>query len=719
MAVKLSRVLSVVIIAAWTATACSSMTDSPNLRPNSIPALARAVAPVAGTDICGKPILDSPWSYSGQPGTFNVRNEPKGLPTIGVKKSNFPWATKIIVVPAGNNTRTAAALARYQVNKAVIYFEPGVHEIMDGMYTGHNSAYVGGYTRTAGKAILDGVDGATNGTGRGGNRLSASASSSGNNVYDTWEYLTIRNYTSSLNNSIMGNVNGGGSDVGDVYKYLSIGPDQYGYAGINIAPRRGMDSGGGYAIDAGSNTTIEYSCLTQNAQGAFNISNAANVTISHNDINRNGLGIYPDVSGPGGSPFSCGCSGGGKIFYSLDANFVDNYVHDNYNVGVWFDTDNAGANISGNYISSNWGDGIRYESSYNSNISGNTLVGNGWASNGKWPAGLHDAACFDGISCTNGFGPLTGQGGGNPYAAVDLSNSGGNGNLHTRYQGQLLVENNVLRNNFGGLKIYTDTNRYPDNIDNDSACSLPLGALNRNNSSVYYKQGAVLVTGGDATISGDTVQSADGTTTICAAYGEAVDEGPESIVRAPSVGMAVFNQNSGAFLGTVTGVTSAHEFTLSISPAAASGVSLMLSAYGGCGPADYYGGGFNVMSGKPVAKYWDNCIWGSRSITVKGNVFMTNAATVTGCGTRTNMCGLMEDAGFNAGVPKLMQFFDPYETYIAKASGGLGNMWSGNTYVWSGNAVGWQFMAGAQGHVISRTEWQQAPYRQDARSVFK
>ncbi len=97
------------------------------------------------------------------------------------------------------------------------------------MYTGHNTAYVGGYTAAAGKAVLDGVDGATGGTGMGGARLADSTPSSGNNVYDTWEYLTIRNFTSSLNNSVMGNVNGGASDVGDSYEYDTIGPNEYGF----------------------------------------------------------------------------------------------------------------------------------------------------------------------------------------------------------------------------------------------------------------------------------------------------------------------------------------------------------------------------------------------------------------------------------------------------------------------------------------------------------
>jgi hypothetical protein len=681
------------------------------------PAINEVGPPSAGTAICGTPVLDSPWGYAGAPGTFTGANEPGGLPTIGSAKSTFPRATEIIVVPPGDNTQ-AAAQADYQVNDAVIYFEPGVHKIVATIYAGHNSAYVGGYTAKLGKAIIDGVDGATDGTGLGGSRFAVTASSSGNNVYDTWEYLTIENYTSSLNSSLMGNVNGGGSDIGDTYKYLTIGPNEYGYTGSGSAPRQGQNSGGGYAIDAGSNTTIEYNCLTQNAQGAFNIENADNLTIIRNEMSKNGLGLYPDIGGTGASKFSCGCSGGGKIFYSKNATFDGNYVHDNYNDGVWFDTDNAGADISHNYFASNWGSGIVYESSYNANISDNTLVGNGWASDGTWPAGVNGGTC-DGVSCTDGLGPISGKGGGNPYAAIDLSNSGGNDNLPTNYQGHLLVEGNVLSNNFGGVKVYTDTNRYPGNIDNDSACSLPLGVLGQNDGSTYYKQGKVLVTDGGATISGTTVQVSGGTLTICAGYGQAVDQGPQTALQAPSAGMAVYDQNSGSFLGIVASVVDAHEFTLDRPAENAAGLSLLLSAYGGCGPADYYGGNLNVKSGQPASDYWDNCIWGSHNTTVKGNVFTMDAASVRGCGTPANMCGYLETAAFNPGIPKLMQFFFPYETYIAEASGGLANVWSNNTYEWTGSAAGWQFMAGAQGVVVSRAAWRREPFMQDAGSVFK
>jgi hypothetical protein len=690
-------------------------------------------APASPTSVCGQGILDAPYSYAGTAGTYTSANEPAGLPTFGTSSSNFPSATSIIVIAPGNNTATADT-GTYQVNNAIVYFEPGTHDIENGMYTGHNSIYIGGYSTSAGKAILTGVDGATNSTGEGGQRFEESTASSGNIVDNTWEYLTVENYTSTRNNSVMGNVNGGGNDIGDTYKYDTIGPNEYGYQSSTSAPTAGESSGGGYAIDMGGQTTVQYNCLMQNAQGAFNGSGLNN-NISDNEISQNGLGEYPDDAGTGGSPYGCGCSGGGKLNFSVNAVVDNNYVHDNYNTGIWLDFDNTGADISGNYIASNWGNGIMYEASYNANISDNTLVGNGWASDGAWPPGVGGGTCYGNISCTLGAGATTGAGGGNPYAAIDLSDSGGTSNLtsitvpadegggtvSSNYNNELLVQDNVLTNNFGGVKVYTDTNRYPGNIDNDSACSVPFGSLNQSNSTTYYRQTKELTTSADSAISGTAVTSSGGTKTVCADYtaGQSTesDSSATNTVQAPSVGMAVFDQNSGKLLGTIASVTSANNFTLSAAPGNETGGSLMISAYGGCGPADYYGGGPGVATGTPSADYWDNCIWGSRNVKVSGNSFTMNAGSVSGCNT-TNLCGYMLDEAFNAGVPTLMQFFDDYTNVIGKASGGLGNVWSDNTYTWTGTSpASWQFWDGQQGDTVSLATWQSTD-GQDAGSTF-
>ena len=102
--------------------------------------------PPAGAAVCDQPILDSPWHYDGAPGTYTVSGQPTGLPTFGTPRERLPCRHQDHRGAGGNNT-TAASTGLYNVDNAIVYFEPGIHEIENGMYTGHESAYVGGYTQ--------------------------------------------------------------------------------------------------------------------------------------------------------------------------------------------------------------------------------------------------------------------------------------------------------------------------------------------------------------------------------------------------------------------------------------------------------------------------------------------------------------------------------------------------------------------------------------------
>ena len=63
----------------------------------------------------------------------------------------------------------------------------------------------------------------------------------------------------------------------------------------------------------------------------------------------------------------------------------------------------------------------------------------------------------------------------------------------SRYSGHLWITGNRLINNFGGVSVYTDTNRYPGDIDHDASCATPLGSLEETNDTLYYQQGTFLV----------------------------------------------------------------------------------------------------------------------------------------------------------------------------------------------------------------------------------
>lgn len=675
-------------------------------------------APVSGTAVCGQAILNSPYGYTGAAGSYTSGTA--GLPTFGSAGTDFPAATAGLVVAPGDNS-AAAGSGAYQLDNTVVYFEPGVHTITSGMYTGTGTVYIGGFTAGAGAAILD-----------GGGHAGLDGSDS-QNANETWKYLTVRNFGSDRDKTVLGNVNGAAFSSGNTYQYDTIGPNEYNGSGGS-----GQNNGGGFGVSFYSNTTIDHSCLTQDAQGAFNGSSGINNKITNNEISKGGLGEYPDDPA---NPNSCGCAAGGKVLDNLNTDITGNWVHDNYNAGIWADFDNSGLDISGNYISGNWGSGITVEASYNTQISNNTLAGNGWPSNGAFPS--TPFTCFGGIPCTQGLGPVTGGGGGNPFGAIELDNSGGDANLSSvaipngvpvqgcssncsvtsRFSGQFLVQGNVLTDNFGGVKAYTDTDRYPGNVDNDSACSVILGTGatgQQPNSPVYYQQTRTLQTAtSDSSVSGSAVTSTGGTVTLCDNYGGTQqDAGPGGAAQAPSVGMAVFDMDHGTFLGNVASVTSNKSFTLDRSPGNVTGVRLYSSAYGGCAMADEFGGAPGVASGNPSANYWDHCIWGSRNETVSGNTFTLNSGTVANC-TSANMCGYMGTQAFLAGVPQLMQVFQAgYRDKIGNASGGLGNVWSGNAYAWtgSGGSGAWQFENGSQVTAVTQAQWQNT-FGQDAGST--
>jgi parallel beta-helix repeat protein len=694
------------------------------------------LAPTAPTPICGQPILNSPYSYNAvggtTPVTFSTSGTPAGLPTFGAAGTDFPNDTSVVVIPPHNLSSEGF---NYDNDNTVYFFEPGTFVLQGGIQTGVNSAYIGGYTTGAGKAIIDGLNGGT-ATGLGANGFGASKAGT-LNADQTYEYLTLQNFGSNKNDSVIGDEAGAEWDQGNTYKYNTIGPNEYGYVGTGVPPSHSTFTtpglSAGYAIDGSSNTTIQYNCLDHNGQGAFNMSGLG-LNVSNNEISYNGLAIYPDTGGSGGSPNACGCSGGGKMGYTLNATVDNNYVHDNYNAGIWLDFDHSGADISGNYLSSNWGAGIAYEASYNANITDNTLVGNEWASNGPWPHGYNGGLCGN-TDCAVGGGA---QGGfyGFPEATISIANSGGNPNLdavpvpntipvtgcptncvvHSRYVGQLLVENNVLIDNFGGVALFTDTDRYPGNINVDSACGFPMAPFTQNftNPTYYLQTDSVQTASSDATITGNAVTTPAGTTGICNPNGS--DAG--GVVTPPGTGWAVYDMNTTQFLGTVATVTSANAFTLSGSPGDRAGARLSVSAYGGCGPADYAGGAHGVQSGQPAAFYWDNCIWGTHDVTVSGNTFSMDAGAVTGC-TVAAACGYNQNEAFNAGVPLFMQFFDAYDPLTIRAAAGIGNVFSGNTYIWRGGGPGaWSFNGPTFGSQISQAGWLAAPQSQDAGSTF-
>ena len=631
------------------------------------------------------------------------------LPTYGTMGSDFPNVTAGIVVPATDNT-SPAQQSFYSTSNTVYYFEPGMHTLYSAMSTGANSVYIGGYDSVSGEATLNGVNGA------GGAYLSIGPSGTTDSDQN-WEYLTIENFSSSLNGTVLGVNKAGGFVDGNSYKYNTIGPNMWSNQSGTLIDTQ--DFGAGYAISGGNNTIVEDNCIQNDGQGGVNISpgygdeTVTGAVVTNNDFYANGLGNYPDLAP---NPYSCGCAGdAGKYTATVNFIFEDNYVHGGYSqFGIWGDTNNVGADIQYNYISDNWGRAIDYEASYNANISDNTIIDNGW---GSWPSSSY---MCNGLTCTDGLGIAPG---GIGYDAVWLPGSGGNSLIPSDFSGQLLFENNELINNFGGLQIYTDGGSGigqqggSNSKGNNPLASADIGTYYLNWNDARASNASWSTTGGTTTVTNSggfllerSYGTNDGMSTQFAPN-PSVTSQPYAGTTIPTAGEKVFGLGSSVYTVAASPAPTSTSFTITTAatPSSGSGTYLEIGTTGGCGIADLYGTTAPGNSGTPPANYWQNCIMGSQNVTVSGNTFSMNTSTIGSTCTSANQCGFM---GAIANAPSIRDFYEFYNSYfpdnIALASSPLNNVWSDNSYCFEGGGGfgGWQFQAGSQGNNVSQSAWQ-------------
>lgn len=207
----------------------------------------------------------------------------------------------------------------------------------------------------------------------------------------------------------------------------------------------------GAGVFVGTNNTLSYDCISDNQQYGFNAyslsGSISHVVIAHNEIVGNDTYNW-EAHVPG-----CGCSGGGKFWDVNGAVIADNWVVANHSTGLWADTDNRGFLFKDNYIADNYSYGITYEISYNAKIVGNTFVGNG-----------------------TGEGP---HNPGFPTSAVYISESGSDGRVPGNYGNSFQIANNTFVNNWGGVILWENANRFCGSPGNTStgACTLVNPAL--------------------------------------------------------------------------------------------------------------------------------------------------------------------------------------------------------------------------------------------------
>jgi nitrous oxidase accessory protein NosD len=295
---------------------------------------------------------------------------------------------------------------------ATYWFAPGVHTFGPGQYSQIRPGAGSTYVGAPG-AILDGK-----------RKNYYAFADSAPNV--TISYLTIQHFGTWGGNFDQGVVN------------------------IDSAPGWTIDHttiryNAGAGVMLGSHDTLSYDCLANNQQYGFNAyspSGPVGLVLDHNDISGN------DTYNWEAHKSGCGCTGGGKFWRVRGAVITSNWVHKNHGVGLWADTNNRGFDIENNYFQSNYDVGLFYEISYNALIKDNLFVRNAI-----------------GIGATNpGF----------PTPALYISESGSDSRVKTKFAASFQITGNMFINNWSGVILWENANRFCGSPDNSSTgvCTL-------------------------------------------------------------------------------------------------------------------------------------------------------------------------------------------------------------------------------------------------------
>jgi parallel beta-helix repeat protein len=328
-----------------------------------------------------------------------------------------------VVIPAGDDSGTVLAHNWTIRPDTTYWFAPGTHTLGTDQYSqiipADGDMFIG-----APGAILD---------GRGDNHYAFTGNAS--NV--TIKYLTMQDFGVGSSATTPSGDNGGQGVVnhdsgrGWVMKYLTV---QY-------------DAGAGVFV--GTDGILSYSCLRDNgeygfqglgrASGQFG---ATHLTIDHNEVTGNNTWNWENRNG------ACGCSGADKFWNAADVSLIDNYIHNNHGPGIWADTDNANFDVEGNYVSNNDSEAVIYETSYNLRLANNTFVRN---------------ALVDGPGL-----------GGFPDPAVYISESGGDSRVPHSYGPAIEISGNRFTDNWGGVVLWENADRYCSSGANTSTGSCTL-----------------------------------------------------------------------------------------------------------------------------------------------------------------------------------------------------------------------------------------------------
>ena len=446
--------LVVAAIGVLALTAALGLWARPESKPEAATSIGATSVGPTGRPICGHSVLHSPFDYTGAAGPYTSGTS--GLPTFGAPGTDFPNAV------AGQVLATETAdYQNWQLSPNTVYYlEPGMHYGSFSANTG--DVFIGGYADGA-VTTLDGQY----------TRRTAIDSNIGigEQTDVIIQYLTIQKFTPYVDQTAINQTGAAGWKL------------------LNSTVTLNVPGGGMFAA---TDAVLRSNCLTQNGQYGFQSAQTIhgdsltggpyNVWVESNEISYNdtcGLSgrltnpaldwhernpIPPEFRNPHcGSVQGDGNQGGFKLWGTNGVMVRNNWIHHNWGVGGWADTNNANTTWTGNTITDNENGAIWEEISYNFSITNNYIARNN----------LTD-------------GPANPE---FPMSAIYISESGSdskNGGvpectmascLQSRMPGypkRSVIQNNTLVDNGGGVFLWQNSNRHC-NDGYDRVCTLVKG----------------------------------------------------------------------------------------------------------------------------------------------------------------------------------------------------------------------------------------------------
>ena len=407
-----------------------------------------------GRPICGQSVLHSPFDYTGPAGPYTSGTS--GLPTFGAPGADFPDAVAGQVLAP-----ETADYQNWQLSPNTVYYlEPGVH---NGSFSANSGdVFVGGFA--------DGVVSTLDGQYSRRTAIDSNISI-GEQTDVSIQYLTIQKFTPYVDQTAINQTGNAGWKL------------------LNSTVTLNVPGGGMFAA---TDAVLRNNCLTENGQYGFQSAQTIkgdsltggpyNVWVENNEISYNdtcglsglltnpGLGWHEHNPVPAryrnprcGSVQGTGNQGGFKLWGTNGVMIRNNWIHHNWGVGGWADTNNANTTWAGNTITDNENGAIWEEISYNFSITNNYIARN---------------------NLTDGPGnPRF------PMPAIYISESGSdskNGGVPActmpscvksrmpGYPGRSVIQNNTLVDNGGGVFLWQNSNRRcNDGFDN--VCTLMRG----------------------------------------------------------------------------------------------------------------------------------------------------------------------------------------------------------------------------------------------------